>query len=238
MALLILIVLLWIVVLAPGFIRRRREERSTGSIDHFHHQLDLLERTGPKLVTPAYRLQTAGDGAAIAPGEAPLPAVPVAAARPNLVLLRPVDEEEEKSLDAEDIVDDGTGEHYLRVAPIAALPDAPVPPPAPSRVKMADPARYRREQARRRRTQILIGLVATVALTGLLGLAPKMHILWAGTLVSGLILVAFVALMAYARRLELLRRAAARQAIPAGPGVIDWDEEEDDYAYARAATGG
>ena len=56
MIVLILVAVLWIAVLVPSVISKLSERRSAGSIDHFHQRLDLLERTGPKLVAPAYRL--------------------------------------------------------------------------------------------------------------------------------------------------------------------------------------
>ena len=56
MIVLILVAVLWIAVLVPSVISKLSERRSAGSIDHFHERLDLLERTGPKLVAPAYRL--------------------------------------------------------------------------------------------------------------------------------------------------------------------------------------
>ena len=57
--LLVLVVLLWVAVLAPSAWRRFVERQGVGSIDHFHHQLQLLEHAGPKTVAPAYRLHTA-----------------------------------------------------------------------------------------------------------------------------------------------------------------------------------
>ncbi|MGH8989867.1 MAG: hypothetical protein ACRDXC_14950 [Acidimicrobiales bacterium] len=53
----LVLVVLWIAVLTPRLVRRFREGRSNSSIDSFHEQLHLLERTGPKLVEPAYRLE-------------------------------------------------------------------------------------------------------------------------------------------------------------------------------------
>src|ERR1039458_5626890 len=69
--LLVLVAVLWVVVLAPSVWRRFSERHGAGSIDHFHHQLELLEHAGPKLVTPAYRLRGMragidGSGAALA----------------------------------------------------------------------------------------------------------------------------------------------------------------------------
>ncbi len=53
----LVLVLLWVAVLTPRVIRRFREGSSNSSIESFHQQLHLLERTGPKLVQPAYRLE-------------------------------------------------------------------------------------------------------------------------------------------------------------------------------------
>lgn len=53
----LVLVVVWIVVLTPRLVRHFREGRSKYSIESFHEQLHLLERTGPKLVKPAYRLE-------------------------------------------------------------------------------------------------------------------------------------------------------------------------------------
>ena len=65
MILLVLVVILWLLVLAPSLYRRFSERDSVGSIDHFHHQLNLLEHAGPKLVIPAYRLHSAVPGGSV-----------------------------------------------------------------------------------------------------------------------------------------------------------------------------
>lgn len=54
----LVLVVLWVAVLAPRAVRRMRDGRSQTSIESFHEQLHLLERAGPKLVEPAYRLGT------------------------------------------------------------------------------------------------------------------------------------------------------------------------------------
>jgi hypothetical protein len=55
--LLLILAVVWAVVLGPGLIRRRLERgRSGDSIGAFHAQLRVLERAGPVLVAPAYRL--------------------------------------------------------------------------------------------------------------------------------------------------------------------------------------
>ena len=53
----LILVLLWVAVLTPRLVRRFREGSSDASIESFHEQLHLLERAGPKLVQPAYRLE-------------------------------------------------------------------------------------------------------------------------------------------------------------------------------------
>ena len=69
--------------------------RGVGSVDHFHHQLELLEHAGPKLVDPAYRLRSAGSGKSAAPSS-----------HPKLVLLRAVQDGQVAD------IEDGDGAHY------------------------------------------------------------------------------------------------------------------------------
>ncbi len=242
MALLILIAALWIVVLAPGFIRRRHERHSVGSIDHFHHQLHLLERTGPKLVAPAYRLQSVESTTGVAVGASGYPAVTSMPGRPNLVLLKPVADDD---FEPDGVVDDAAGGHYRRV-------EAPVPPPLPpppTTVRMGDPDRFRRHQQAKRRRDILALTLGTTMVTGILGFVPSLQILWVATAVGGLALVAYVALMVYAQSLVGPSTNRARRPVPAGadrsparagfPGA--WDEApDDDDGYqqpARVASG-
>jgi hypothetical protein len=208
MALLILIALLWVIVLAPGFIKRRSERQSVGSIDHFHHQLHLLERTGPKIVPAAYRLQTAEPATAMTVGASGYPAISSSPRRPNLVLLKPVTEAEVTEGD-EEIVDDATGGHYLRVGPPELAMDAQSGEGA-SRIRLADPERYRRQQARRRRRDIVALMLGTTVVTGLLGIAPSLHVLWAITVLGALALGAYIGLAVYALRTGLPTPGARR----------------------------
>src|SRR5580692_5723330 len=96
--LLVLVVLLWVAVLAPSAWRRFGERQGVGSIDHFHHQLQLLEHAGPKTVAPAYRLHTA------MPGTGPVapPAAGADTSRPKLVLLRATDDAAAADVDGDD----------------------------------------------------------------------------------------------------------------------------------------
>ena len=85
----LILVVVWAVVLTPGLIRRRHEHRSSGdSVGEFHHHLRVLQRTGPTLVRPAYRLGTAlPDASPTGAGRRPMGHV--AARGPGLVLVRP-----------------------------------------------------------------------------------------------------------------------------------------------------
>jgi hypothetical protein len=216
--LLVLVALLWMAVLAPSAWRRFSERQGVGSIDHFHHQLQLLEHAGPKTVAPAYRLHTAS------PGGGPAPAVPAVAdaSRPKLVLLRPT--EDEKAAD----VDDSEGVHYERVGVL----DRPEPACLPE-VGSNLPT-YRREQARRRFTTLLRCLCAVAISTGLIGVFPGLHVAWVFTGLSGLAALGLVGLMAYAREIEAQRGAhhprsadAPRAVEPASAGYPGaWDDDE------------
>jgi hypothetical protein len=230
--LLVLVVLLWVAVLAPSAWRRFSERSGVGSIDHFHHQLQLLEHAGPKTVAPAYRLHTAFPGAA--PAEVAAPTVD--SSRPKLVLLRPTD-----NAAAAD-VDDGEGGHYERVGVL----DRPEPACVPE--VGADLSAFRREEARHRCTTLLRALCGVALSTALIGMWPRLHLAWVFTGLAGVAALGLVALMAYAKELEAeqARRRARREDGP-GPQVAGarfdrasagypgaWDD--DDFEVPRAAA--
>src|SRR5580692_6802724 len=188
--LLVFVVLLWVAVLAPSAWRRFGERQGVGSIDHFHHQLQLLEHAGPKTVAPAYRLHTALPGGQSDETSSDLS---VDSSRPKLVLLRPT--EDAAAAD----VDGGDGAHYERVGVL----DRPEPACLPQ-VSVALPA-FRREQARRRCTMLLRCLAGVAISTALIGMFPGMHLAWVFTGITGLAALGLVGLMAYARELEAER---------------------------------
>jgi hypothetical protein len=239
----VILVVLWIVVLAPLYLKGRTLRGSTTSIDSFHRQLHLLERTGPKLVVPAYRLETATPApAGDAPGSAAtgLPVVSSGIRRPNLVLLRPVDD---RSVEGDDIVDDGAGGHYRRVLPEPAVEPAPTPMPETEGPVRAGPDPYRRQLARRRRRDTLTVLVSVLFLSGLLGLLLGVPGLWVLTGLAALALGAYGALVAYAQNLVVdhgSRRPS--RTTGASEGIYDLDTAEpgnveDDRPYHRVAAG-
>ena len=218
MILLVLVALLWMAVLAPSAWRKFSERQGVGSIDHFHHQLQLLEHAGPKTVAPAYRLHTAS------PGGGPAPSVPAVAdaSRPKLVLLRAT--EDETAAD----VDDSEGVHYERVG-VLDRPEPACLPEVGSNLPV-----YRREQARRRCTTFLRCLCGVAISTGLIGIFPGMHLAWIFTGLSGLAALGLVGLMAYAREIEAQQRArrprsadAPRAVEPATAGYPGaWDDDD------------
>jgi len=231
--LLVLVAFLWVAVLAPSAWRRFGERQGVGSIDHFHHQLQLLEHAGPKTVVPAYRLHTAMPGGG--PAEASAPALD--SSRPKLVLLRPTDD-----ATAAD-VDDGDGAHYERIGVL----DRPEPECVPE--MSADLSALRREQARRRCTMLLRCLCGVAISTGLIGMWPGMHLAWIFTVLSGLAALGLVGLMAYAKELEAeQRRHRSRHETAPGPfgggGHVDpatsgypgaWDDD-DHYEEPRVVA--
>jgi hypothetical protein len=180
------------------------------SIDHFHRQLDLLEHAGPKLVTPAYRLHTALPG-----GSADIPAEPTGPAmyRAKLVLLRPVDDEQSAD------IDDFDGAHYERVGVL----DPPEPVGSLERTR-AELQAYRRQEARRRCSSILLVLTGLTISTALLGMLPSLRLAWVLTALTGILVLAMVGLMAYAREIE-----AQRTRWPARPAWTGEREEFDDF---------
>jgi hypothetical protein len=237
--LLVLVAVLWIVVLAPSAWRRFSERRGTGSVDHFHHQLELLENAGPKLVTPAYRLH--GRPAKIDGGVAP-PTTSAASSGPTLVLLRAVDGGD--SADIHDL----DGAHYERVGVI----ERPEPTVNPAQTK-AGLAAHRRQQARRRCTLVMRILTVTAIGTGLLGMFPSFRLAWFFTAFTGIAVLALVGLISHAREIEAQRRRRLRPlaqvryadeadpyagAAQAGhPGAWDQEDEMEDEPQRRAAGG-
>jgi hypothetical protein len=229
--LLVFVVLLWVAVLAPSAWRRFGERQGVGSIDHFHHQLQLLEHAGPKTVAPAYRLHTALPG-----GRSTETATDVAAdsSRPKLVLLRPTADAAAADVDGDD------GSHYERVGVL----DRPEPVCLPE-VRAALPT-FHREQARRRCTMLLRCLGGVAITTGLIGLAPGMHLAWVFTGLTGVAALGLVGLIAYAKELEAeqARRRTRRESAPVAAQVDDmaaagypgaWDDDHE-FEVPRAAA--
>lgn len=205
---LLLLAVLWIAVLTPGIIKRRAERHSATSIDSFHRELHLLERTGPKMVAPAYRLETA----TLVTGSSPsgLPAITSRPGRPKLVLVG--------KGTAGESVDGGVGSEwssdgdgYAGVGEMAGQPHrASSLAEAVAAQERKSFEQYQRRQACKRRRDIFLALVATFVLTLGLGAVHSLRALWFITLLAGLALAAYVILVGYARRLAAERHEAER----------------------------
>ena len=227
MVIILILVVLWGVVLAPGVLRRVRSQASHQSIDSFHHSLHLLETSGPKFVEPAYRLV----GAHGSDSEAP-------SLRPRLVLLRPIGQEEEAEMhdhDADYYVDDAEDNRYERYYYEGADEGFGASLPAEA---------YGRRMAARRRRDILFGLVGTVVVTAILSMVIS-ALIWL-TLLSALALVAYVGLMSYAAingdigagRLSTDRGRFVARGVAESYGDDDRWDEDDRFDEGYAAVDG
>ena len=240
MIVLILVAVLWIAVLIPSVISRLSERRSAGSIDHFHQRLDLLERTGPKLVSPAYSLT--GTGSVTAPTVPLVVAAPPPVARPNLTLVPPV-EGAAWSPGAFGDEPPPVPEYGLESPRSTAEADdsAVAEPSLVEQEKLV--AHDRRQLARKRRRDVFGLLCALTALSGLVGLVRPLRGAWIASAVFAALLVAFVGLAVYGQRVEAerrhlreLRRAGqARDAEEAvDSGVVKYLSEEELAQYYEA----
>jgi len=238
---LILVAVLWVAVLVPSVISKLSERRSSGSIDHFHSQLDLLERTGPKLVSPAYRLT--GTESAATSSDSIVVAAPPPPLRPNLTLVPAADESSPAPDAFEDQPSPRNDDFVRQLYP----PGAVVSEPEISSFALAAQeklvARDRRQLARKRRRDVFGTLCALAALTGLLGLVPPLRGAWVASAVFVALLVAFVAMAVYGQRLEAERRHlrelrrtedAYDRNRDADSGVVKYLSEDDLAQYYEA----
>jgi hypothetical protein len=182
----IIVVMAWIAILAPNVVRRRAAGGDgIHSISHFHHHLSILEHSSPTpVVTPAFRLRavdgtgvSAGDGSSEAPKLTVVRLDPLP--RPALAFL---------------------GEDPVATSGQPAIPAAdarattqPVSGLAASRVSA-------RQLTLRRRRDTLGVLVLLVTTTAAAGLVPGARVAWSLTIVAGLVLTGYIALLVHLRR--------------------------------------
>jgi hypothetical protein len=204
--LVVILVVAWLVILGPTVLRRRSDHGDgVHSISHFHRQLSVLEHSGTKpIVLPAYRLHSS-DGDATGTGAR----YPDVASVPVLTVV---------------------GADRLPRPALAFLGDDPTPGPGHSReewpVDQSDPlATYRpvdpelRSLARRRRRDTLMVLLLTTVLTCLVGFIPGAGVAWFISLISGLSLVAYVAMLVHMRSLAQERERKLHYLQP--PATVD-----------------
>jgi len=237
---LLILAAVWIVVLAPAAWKRFSGRHAGASIASFHQELRLLERSGPKLIAPAFRLETAYAGASPAPSRSGFPAVSSMPGRPSLVLLEPnvelADPGPDHMVDAAAITtghgsrgasggsaEGRKGRPKGRSSPRAEGRDTQYPALQAGRdVAAGMPTggavggRARRA-ARRRRRNILAFLLGAVVITAILGFERSLRPAWVVTALAAAALMGFVALAACAqhivatsRRPQVRRRPPAR----------------------------
>lgn len=261
MILLILVALLWIAVLAPGVITKISERRSSGSIDSFHDRLHLLERTAPKLIAPANRLERREPRRlSVAVGQSQPLVLPVPPTRPALVLLETAEPEPSPS-----VIPLGPSGVPMRLVvdrallggverdvegPAVRMLDGPslgvVPQPEmieelespPERLSGRLAAAERRAQAARRRRDIVGMLVITILLSGLLGVVPSLRQALIATGVAGFLLVVFVGLAVYAVSVRADRSETNRLASTANDPRPDLDASHVGPLHRIGTVGG
>jgi hypothetical protein len=195
MTVVLILVVLWGVAIGIPAARWIQRRSGQGSIDSFHHSLDTLERSGPKLVVPAYRLSGSG---AQAYGDEQRNATFGSSAKPKLVLLRPLNGLKGDAMYHEDDAwtDDDSGERYERVY---TEQDGYTHDDEYFGAGVASGSSGRRIAAAKRR-KIVLSLAGVFIGTLILGFA--MSVLWDLTLIAFLGLVGYVGLMARAALAE------------------------------------
>jgi type II secretory pathway component PulM len=191
MALVVIIAVAWVVILVPGFLRRRSASDATDSITHFHQQLRVLEHSAPTpIVAPAYRLRVEGDSGAESQSAGDPPTLTVVGARdlprPALAFL------------AED----------PPVMPV--IPASPAGAPSDQPGSLARAASWpdfghrsvstSRRVTRQRRRDTLGVLILVFLVSFMIGFVPGASVAWAATGIVGVALVGYVVLLVHLRR--------------------------------------
>jgi hypothetical protein len=193
--LVIIMVVAWAAILGPSILKRRSREGGVNSISHFHRQLRVLEHSAPQpIVAPAYRLHaldgSAPLGGGSSPAGGPAPVLTVVGAnelpRPALAFLGADHNGATATPGA-----DGPG----RFAP----PQGEVGGPGPGAPGWSAESTAR-QLTRRRRRDTLGVLSAVLVSTALIGFIPGASAARIVTAVSGVALVAYVALLVHLRK--------------------------------------
>jgi hypothetical protein len=210
---LVLLLMVWIVVLAPGVWRRRAEQRAGDSVSSFHRQLGVLQRAGRSLVPPAHRLR----------GTQPLQMTD-SRSRPALAVVRP-----------DGSVSSGRSSGGARLA-------VSRPTGAGGFAAIGSGDRYFHPSACKRRRDLFLGLAATAAGTGILGALPALHPLLVVSLLTALALVGYIVLLLRLRSVAVERQSSARlrdreaQAYWSGSPEVDATRQDPDEPTAQVAV--
>lgn len=254
MVIIMVLVIAWGVILAPGIIRKIRASNSERSISSFHHSLDLLESAAPRVVLPAYRLSGEDTGRLDVPVLVPLAPSTSVKPHPHLVLLRPdgqggvatmndrYDYEEQEDHGYGDPTHDAYFDDYA--IDNASYDDYDRSDDRYDHSYPADP--YVCREAALRRRNILFCLIGALVVTALGGFAFSM--LWYLTVACALLLAGYVGLMAWAAtrgtitlgsssRASGSQRHVARAVIPPyeSPAAGRWSDAPAGYDDRDAA---
>lgn len=215
MVVVVVIVAAWVVILGPGVVKRRARAGGHQSIHHFHHQLQILEHSAPEpIVAPAFRLRGTDEPSAsrgvFYPGSGERPVLTVVGAkdlpRPALAFLG----------DPAPVIEHGG-------------PDAGTAPevdvvgvPSGVRIDQRGFDLANRQATRRRRRDTLLVLAGMTAVLLLAAAATGSAAAWVLTVMAGLVLVGYVALLFQLHQRALEREAKlhyldAHRAEPWGP---------------------
>lgn len=209
---LVFLVVVWAAFLLPSVLRRYSRKASIGSVDTFHHALEVLDHTEPERRRHVERALGETPRSLLPPVVPPDPR-PAAAPYPRLVVLR---------ADGTPLPMPEPAAPATATGNVGAVDDRPSPGEGgPARAGLAaDRARSR--IARKRRRDALLTLVAVTLGTGVLGLFGPLEFLWVVTFLGGLATVAFVALAVRAQMIEEERRQKLRylSSAPADPRVF------------------
>jgi len=225
--LVIIIAVAWLVILVPGFLRRRSTSGETDSISHFHQQLRILEHSAPRpIVAPAYRLRAPeGDQAATTWRSTEPPTLTVVGARdlpkPALAFLG----DDRVALDGQS----------ARPASPATVTRRPQVLASEDRVR-AEPGA--RRLARQRRRDTLGVLVLAVLVSFMIGFLPGGSVAWVASGVLALALVVYVALLVHLRRLAVEREQKLRYLRPPRAGELAGSMVPTDDATGFEGHGG
>jgi hypothetical protein len=204
--LVVIIAAAWMIILGPNLLRRRtRAVGGVNSISRFHRSLRILERSSPQpLVTPAFRLRSMEGvgGATRGPSTPDVTAMPVLTVVGADRLPRPA----LAFLGADPVPGPtGPGEH---LSGSLVLTGAPVPQGQGEGAgrRLLAPDASLRHQVRRRRRDALGVLAILFMVTLMIGFVPGAGVVWVFSMLSGLALAGYVALL-----VRLRQRAEERE---------------------------
>jgi hypothetical protein len=186
---LVVLAVVWVVVLGPSLFRRAVDRRSSDSIGSFHHQLRVLERTGPSLMAPVHRLGTSLPSVGLDSG---LSVKSLSVKNPSADFRR-----------------------GLAVVPALRGPTVARAPLEPS-TALRRPDPYFRRGACKRRRDVLIALLCALVGAGLIGAIPGLHIVLAFAAAVAAVSVAYIGLLIRLRNRALERQVKLRYLPRAG----------------------